>query len=75
MALRALQKRVVKLERAAMARPSPFAIWFGSLDVFIDVYVSHEIADGKLDALDMVDIVAALRRWETDGTWDRAHAY
>jgi hypothetical protein len=75
MALRALQKRVVKLERAAMARPSPFAIWFGSIDVYVDVYVIPEIADGKLDALDMVDIVAVLRLWETDGTWDRAHVY
>lgn len=75
MALRALQKRVVKLERAAMARPSPFTIWFGSIDVFINVCVIPEIAEGKLDALDMVDIVAVLRRWEADGTWDRAHAY
>jgi hypothetical protein len=75
MALRALQKRVVRLERAAMARPSPFAIWFGSIDLFVDVYVVPEIADGKLDAMDMVDLVAALRRWEADGTWDRAHAY
>lgn len=75
MALRALQKRVVKLERAATARPSPFAIWFGSLDLYIERHVMLEIADGKLDALDMVDIVAVLRLWETDGTWDRAHAY
>ena len=52
-----------------------FTIWFGSLDVFINVCVIPEIADGKLDALDMVDIVAVLRRWEADGTWDRAHAY
>jgi hypothetical protein len=75
MALRALQKRVVKLERAAMARPSPFAIWFGSIDLFVDVYVMPEIADRKLDAMDMMDIVTVLRLWETDGTWDRAHAY
>jgi hypothetical protein len=75
MALRALQKRVVKLERAAMARPSPFAIWFGSIDLFVDVYVMPEIADRKLDAMDMMDIVTVLRFWETDGTWDRAHAY
>lgn len=75
MALRALQKRVVKLERAAMARPSPFAIWFGSIDLFIDGYVIPEIEAGNLDAMDMVDIVAVLRLWETDGTWNRAYSF
>lgn len=72
MALRALQKRVVRLERAAMVRPSPFAVWFGSIDVFVELHISPDIADGKLDALDMADIVEALRRWESDGTWQRA---
>jgi hypothetical protein len=74
-AIRALQRRVVKLEKSGRSRPSPIAIWFGSIDVFVDLHIGPDIANGKLDALDMMDIVAALRRWEVDGTWDRAHAY
>lgn len=49
---------MVKLERAATACPLPFAIWFGSIDLFVDVYVVPEIEAGNLEALDMIGIVA-----------------
>ena len=49
---------MVKLERAATACPLPFAIWFGSIDLFVDLYVVPEIEAGNLEALDMIGIVA-----------------
>lgn len=73
-AVRALQKRMVKLERAAQPRQSPFAILYGSFDAFVETEILPGIADGSLARDDMVDVVAALRIWEADGTWDRAHA-
>lgn len=74
-AVRALQRRVVKLEHAAKPRRSPIAIFYGSFDLFVEVAILPDIESGLLDRDDMIDIVAALRRWETDGTWDRAHAW
>ena len=56
--LHTLDKRVVQLERAATTYPSPFVIWFGAIDLFVDVYVVPKIKAGSLEALDMVDIVA-----------------
>ena len=73
-ALRALQRRVVTLERAAAPRPSPLTLWFGSFDVFVEIAILPEIERGALSGEDMVEIVAALRVWESDGTWDRARA-
>jgi hypothetical protein len=72
--IRALQKRAAKLEKADMPTPSPFAQWFGSFDAWVEQEVLPEIESGALHAEDMVVIVACLRRWETDGTWDRARA-
>lgn len=72
--VRALQKRMVKLERAAQPRQSPFALWYGSFDAFVEAEILPGIADGSLAREDMVEVVAALRSWETDGTWDRAPA-
>ena len=70
-AVRALSRRVARLERAGKPRPSPFVVMFGSFDLFVEVTVLPEIEAGHLSRVDMVDVVAALRRWEEDGTWGR----
>ena len=71
-AVRALQRRVVKLEKIGKPRPSPFVLMYGSFNRFVEVAISPGVLDGALDRQDMIDIVAAIRRWEVDGTWDRA---
>ena len=73
-AVRALQKRASRLEVAARPRRSPFAVVYGSFDRFVEREVLPGIATNLLDRDDMIDVVAALRRWEHDGTWDRAIA-
>lgn len=73
-AVRALSRRVVKLEHAAKPRRSPLVILYGSFDLFVEIAILPGIESGALARADMIDIVAALRRWEADGTWDRAHA-
>jgi hypothetical protein len=45
---------------------------FGSFDLFVELKVLPEIELGHLSRADMVDVIAALRRWEEDGTWARA---
>jgi hypothetical protein len=70
-AVRALSRRAARLERAGKPRPSPFVLMFGSFDAFVEVTVLPEIEAGHLSRADMVDVVAALRRWEEDGTWNR----
>lgn len=69
-ALRALQKRVVKLEQLGKPRPSPFVIWFGSIDVFVDNVVFPLIQSGAIDRRDMVDVIFAIRRWEAEGFYE-----
>jgi hypothetical protein len=66
MALRALQKRVVKLEQAGKPRPSPFTIWFGSMDIYVERHVMPDIEAGMLDH-DFLHVVIAIRRWENEG--------
>lgn len=73
-AVRALQRRVVKLEHAAKPRTSRLILWFGSFDRFVEIAILPGIESGALARDDMIEIIACLRRWETDGTWDRAHA-
>lgn len=68
-AVRALTRRLAKLERASRPRPSPFTMLYGSIDSFVDEHIIPDIEAGKLDCKDMIDVVAALRRWEEDGTW------
>ena len=70
-AVRALSRRVARMEREGKPRPSPFVVIFGSFDLFVDMAVLPEIEAGHLCRTDMVDVVAALRRWEEDGTWGR----
>lgn len=62
----------VGLERASMPRPSPFTLAYGSFDQFVEQQILPGIESGALAADDMVDVVAALRSWEADGTWERA---
>ena len=73
MGLRALSKRVAKMEKAEQPKPSPFVLLFGSFDQFVEEMVLPGVEAGALDARDIVDVVAALRAWE-DGTWERAYA-
>lgn len=73
-AVRALQRRVARLERADKPRPSPFVMWFGSFDAWVERHVLPDIENGLLDCADIVVVIAALRTWESDATWDRAHA-
>lgn len=65
MALRALQKRVVKLEQARKPRPSPFTIWFGSIDLYVEKCVMPDIEAGLVDR-EYLELVLAIRRWEQD---------
>ena len=69
--IRALQKRAAKLEKADIPTPSPFVQWFGSFDAWVEREVLPGVESGALAADDMVELVAALRRWELDGTWQR----
>ena len=69
MSLRALQRRVQRLETGAKPRPSPFAAWYGSFDAWVESQILPGIESGALDGADIVFIVAALRRWEEDGLW------
>jgi hypothetical protein len=67
--IRALQKRMVKLEDVGKPRPSPIALWYGSFDAWVEREVLPGIESGQLARNDMIEVVAALRRWEHDGTW------
>lgn len=72
-AVRALSRRVARLEREGKPRPSPFVVMFGSFDLFVEVMVLPDIEADRLSCADMVDVVACLRCWEDDGTWIQAH--
>jgi hypothetical protein len=69
MSLRALQRRVKRLETGAKPRPSPFARWYGSFDAWVESQILPGIENGELDGADIIVVVAALRRWEEDGLW------
>ena len=68
--IRALQKRMAKLEDAEKPRPSPFTLLFGSFDAWVEREVLPGVESGALDERDMIGVVAALRAWETDGVWN-----
>jgi hypothetical protein len=70
MSLRALQRRVKQIEDARKPWPSPFTAWFGSLHVWVELQILPGVESGALDTDDMVELVAALRAWETEGGWD-----
>lgn len=71
-AVRALQKRVARIERASMPKLSPFVLAYGSFDQFVENKVLPGIEAGLLDRADMIDVVAALRSWELTGVWQHA---
>jgi hypothetical protein len=73
--IRALHRRIKRMiEEAEKPKPSPFTVLFGSFDAWVEQEVLPGIESGALDRRDMVAVVAALRRWEHDGTWGQAHA-
>lgn len=72
--IRALQKRLARLEDAGKPKPSLIAVWYGSFDAWVEQAVLPGVESGALAADDMVDLVACLRRWESDGTWGQAYA-
>jgi hypothetical protein len=74
MSLRALQRRVQRLETGAKPRPSPFTLWFGSFDAWVEKEVLPGIESGALEADDMIVVVNALRVWEEGGVWSLAYA-
>jgi len=62
--IRALQKRMARLEDAGKPKPSLIALWYGSFDAWVEGQILPGIMDGSLDCADMVIVVAALRSWE-----------
>ena len=56
------------------ARPSPFTVWYGSFEAWVESEVLPGIESGALDAAGMIVIVACLRRWEEAGTWANPYA-
>ncbi len=74
MSLRALQKRLAKLEDAEKPKPSPFTLLYGSFDAWVEQGVLPGIESGALARDDMVAVAASLRAWEHDGTWNAAYA-
>jgi hypothetical protein len=61
------------MEESRKPRPSPFTIWFGSFDLWVELQILPGLESGELDS-DMIDVVVALRAWEAGGIWDVAHA-
>lgn len=72
MSLRALQRRVAKIEKGRKPRPSPFVIMCGSFEEFADATYA-EVIEGKLDR-QFLHILDTLREWEAGGTWMLAYA-
>ena len=68
--IRALQRRIKRVEEAEKPRPSPFTVLFGSFDAWVEREVLPGIQSGALDQRDMIAVVAALRAWETEGVWN-----
>lgn len=70
--LRALQRRVAKLEAARKPRPSPIVIMCGSFDAFADATYA-EVMAGTL-AGDFLLVLDHLREWDEGGVWMLAYA-
>lgn len=70
--IRVLQRRTRRIEEAEKPRPSPFVLLFGSFDAWVEREVLPGIESSQLARNDMIEVVAALRRWEADGTWSFA---
>lgn len=72
MSLRALERRVAKIEKGRKPRPSPFVLLYGSFDAFVDEAYRDAVA-GKL-CKDFLDVIDILRAWEDGGVWVLAYA-
>ena len=72
--IRALQRRVKRIEEGRKPRPSPFTVWFGSFDAWVELEILSGIESGALEGADMIVVVAALRAWSDGGAWDVVHA-
>lgn len=72
MSLRALQRRVRRIEEARKPRPSPIVVKFGSFDAFADTAYA-EVMAGTL-AAEFLHVLDHLRKWEEGGVWVLAHA-
>lgn len=57
------------MEEGGKPRPSPFALWYGSFDAWVESQILPGIESGALDGADIIVVVAALRRWDEDGLW------
>ena len=72
MSLRTLQRRTAKLEKGAKPRPSPFVVFYGSFDTFVDeTYAGVNAGALGEDYLDVLDV---LRSWENSGVWVLAYS-
>ena len=71
--IRALQRRIKRIEESEKPRPSPFTLLFGSFDAWVERDVLPGIESGALDQRDMIAVVAALRAWEANGIWEQAY--
>ena len=69
MSVRAMLGRVRRLEQARTPS-SPFVIWFGSLDCYVET-LRAGIAAGALDPTDVPVVIASIERWHRDGVWPR----
>lgn len=72
MSLRALQRRVKRMEEGRKPRPSPIVVLYGSWDPFVDG-IYRAVNKGTLDP-DFIDILDILRAWDADGVWAVAYA-
>ena len=66
--LRALAARVARLEQTRTRQHTPIEAAYGSLEAFEEL-TRTQIEEGKLSAIDMEDVLKALRRWHNDGAW------
>ena len=69
-AVRALERRVAKLELASKPRRSPITILYGSIDLWVERSIIPDIQAGRVCPREMVDVVAAIRSWEEHGYYE-----
>jgi len=67
--VRAMLARVQRLEQVR-APSSPFELAYGSLGAW-EAECLANIDAGLLDPIDMPTVLMAVRRWHSDGVWER----
>ncbi|MDP5279230.1 hypothetical protein Q9Q95_09880 [Sphingomonas sp. DG1-23] len=70
--IRALQRRVKRIESARKPRPSPIIILFNSFEAFADAAYA-DVEAGRV-AGEFLPILDILRDWEAGGVWMLAYA-